>query len=111
LADGALDTRERTVEIGRHDMPPLLDRHVERQRARPGSRVVHEDIQAIEAIGRLIDDIPAAGQFRAGCRPRAVRIGVRTPGERRSAWPSASGRLHEVVDAQIRIVDAPPVRR
>jgi hypothetical protein len=77
----------------------------------PVPGVVHEDIHAIEAIGQFIDDIPAAGQFRAGLPPRAVRIGARTPGERRSAWPSASGRLHEVVDAQIRIVDAPPVRR
>jgi hypothetical protein len=77
----------------------------------PVPGVVHEDIHAIEAIGQFIDDISAAGQFRAGLPPRAVRIGARTPGERRSAWPSASRRLHEVVDAQIRIVDAPPVRR
>lgn len=105
-----MDARESTVEIGRHDMPPLFDRHVERQRARPCSRVVHEDIHAIEVIDQFIDEIPSRS-VPSGLPPRAVRIGARTPGERRSAWPSASGRLDEVIDAQIRVVDAPPVRR
>jgi hypothetical protein len=40
-----------------------------------------------------------------------VRAGVGTLSKLRSAWPSASGRLDEVVDAQICIANAPPVRR
>jgi hypothetical protein len=59
-----LEAHERAVEIGRHDVPPLGQRHVQGQRGRSGSRVIHEHVEAAEAIAELVDDVPAASQVR-----------------------------------------------
>jgi hypothetical protein len=38
----------------------ILDRQVQGRRARSGPRVVHEDINAAEMTGKLVNDVPAA---------------------------------------------------
>jgi hypothetical protein len=84
---GALEAGERTVEIRRDHVPPLPERHLQRECGRAGPGVVDEHVHAAEPAGQLVNDITAAcdvggvqaADFCLGSSPPDLSGGVMRP--------------------------------